>query len=97
MFELFDSETLADFCRVANDIFDYIWNHYADSNSGRYSDFLREILVVGLEMEGLWDEINTTEAFESTCAGLYFGGDCGGETQGVLQATISGLKIASVI
>ena len=97
VFELFDSETLKEFCCVANNIFDYIWNHYVDSNSRTYSDFLREILVVGLEMEGLWDEIITSKAFESTCAGLYFGGDCGGETQGVLQATISGLKIASVL
>lgn len=97
VFELFDRETLREFCCVANDIFVYIWNHYTDSNSKTYSEFLREILVVGLEMEGLWDEINTSETFESACDGLYFGGDCGGETQGVLQATISGLKIASVL
>ena len=29
--------------------------------------------------------------------GLYVGGDCGGETQGILQATMMGIKIAESV
>ena len=60
-------------------------------------EILSKVNVVGLEMEGLWDHIITDENFMTNIGGLYVGGDCGGEVQGLLQATMIGIKIAEAI
>lgn len=96
VFKLFNGEELHDFCNVAESIFKYIWNQDIES-IGQYSNFLEKILVVGLEMEGLWDKVNIMSDFQSLQKGIFFGGDCGGETQGILQAVISGLKISESV
>lgn len=81
------------FCYVAEEIFHYI---LADTDIV-YEDFLKEVKVIALEMEGLWDKVETNNRFETSCKGIYIGGDCGGETQGILQATMMGIKIADSI
>lgn len=95
VYKLFSQNELKDFCAIAEEIFKYIWNDTKKTKS--FEDFLGEILVIGLEMEGLWSRVEVNAQFESTVKGLYFGGDCAGRTQGILQATISGLEIAKSI
>lgn len=82
-----------EFCHVAEIIFSYI---------SRISDVsVEEIVsttnVIGLELEGLWKHIITNKDFMTVVEGVYVGGDCGGETQGILQATMVGLKIGESI
>lgn len=83
-------ETLNEYCDVAQEIFDYI----AERNSITIEELVSRVNVVGLELEGLWDHIITDEKFMTNIEGLYFGGDCSGEAQGILQATMMGIKIS---
>lgn len=83
-------ENLNEYCDVAQEIFRYI----ADINGISIEELLSEVNVVGLELEGLWDHIITDEKFMTNIEGLYFGGDCSGEAQGILQATMMGIKIS---
>ena len=89
-------ETIADkdeYCTVAEKILSYI----ANKNNMSLENLLSRVTVIGLELEGLWDRIETDERFMTRTSGLYVGGDCGGETQGILQATMMGIKIAEAI
>lgn len=92
VYKLFEDE-LQSFCSVAEEIFNYI----IEGTGIQYEEFIKEINVIALEMEGLWDKIETDDCFETSCKGIYAGGDCGGETQGILQASINGIKIATSI
>lgn len=96
VYKLFQPDELKEYCLIAEEIFRYIWSNTSKEKS--YEEFLNEILVIGLEMEGLWNKVEVNSQLESNSVqGLYFGGDCAGGTQGILQATISGLKIAEAI
>ena len=86
-------EGVDDYCYVAQEIFGYL----ANINGICIDELLPKVNVVGLELEGLWDKIITDENFMTSMEGLYIGGDCGGETQGILQATMMGIKIAEAI
>lgn len=86
-------EGLNDYCDVAQEIFNYL----ANFNGILIDEMLSQVNVVGLELEGLWNKIITDENFMTSMEGLYVGGDCGGETQGILQATMMGIKIAEAI
>lgn len=86
-------EDLNEYCDVAQEIFSYI----AYENNISLEELLLNINVVGLELEGLWDRIITDENFMTNVEGLYVGGDCGGETQGILQATMMGIRISEAI
>lgn len=56
------------------------------------------IAVIGLELEGLWDEIEmNNNSFESSLKGLYVIGDTAGIAQGILQASVSGAAAAEEI
>ena len=94
VYKLFN--TFADkdeFCIVAERILSFI----ANKNNISLEDILLRVTVIGLELEGLWDRIETDKKFMTRTSGLYVGGDCGGETQGILQATMMGIKIAEAI
>lgn len=86
-------ETVDAFCCVAEEIFHYI----LEGNDVDYEEFLQQVKVIALELEGLWEKVETNDDFETTCKNLYIGGDCGGETQGIMQATMMGIKIADAI
>lgn len=86
-------EGLNDYCDVAQEIFGYL----ANINGIFIEEILSKVNVVGLEIEGLWDKIITDENFMTSIEGLYVGGDCVGEAQGILQATMMGIKIAEAI
>jgi len=92
VYKLFSGDLKA-YCNVAEEIFRYI----ADINNICIEDIVRCTNVVGLELEGLWDQIITDENFMTSVENLYIGGDCGGETQGILQATMIGIKIAEAV
>jgi len=53
--------------------------------------------VIGLELEGLWDELDVAASMETSVPGLYACGDCAGIAQGILQAAVSGLAAAADI
>lgn len=84
---------LQQYCDVAREIFEYI----AHRNNVDIEVILSQVNVVGLEIEGMWDKVITDDNFMTNIENLYFGGDCGGETQGILQATMMGIKIGEVI
>lgn len=86
-------EDLNGYCDVVQEIFAYL----ADINGIFLEELLSKVNVVGLELEGLWDKVITDENFMTSVEGLYIGGDCGGETQGILQATMMGIKIAEAV
>ncbi|WTW98247.1 FAD-dependent oxidoreductase [Streptomycetaceae bacterium NBC_01309] len=54
----------------------------------------RQVAVIGLELENLWDELALTEGMETSLPGLYAAGDCTGLAQGILQAAVAGLAAA---
>ncbi len=83
-------ENLNEYCNVAQEILEYI----ADINGISIEKLLSKVNVIGLELEGLWDKIITDENFMTSIEGLYIGGDCGGEAQGILQATMMGIRIS---
>lgn len=84
---------LEEYCNVAEKIFKYI----AFIENVSIEEIEGNINVVGLELEGLWNRVETKDFFQTNIDGLYVGGDCGGETQGILQATIMGMVIAEGI
>lgn len=96
VFELFGEAEHAAFCKVCDSLFRYIYDHSGEKEI-MYSEFLHEINVIGLEIEGMWNHIITNNEFETSSDGIYVGGDCTGESQGILQAIISGIAIADSI
>lgn len=54
----------------------------------------RQVGVIGLELENLWDELTLTDGMETSLPGLYAAGDCTGLAQGILQAAVAGLAAA---
>lgn len=50
--------------------------------------------VMGLELESLWDELDLSNAMQTSLPGLYAAGDCTGLAQGILQAAVGGLAAA---
>ncbi len=84
---------LDEYCKVAQEILSYI----AHRQNIKEDLLFMQVNVIGLEIEGMWDTIITDENFMTSIKNLYIGGDCGGETQGILQATMMGIKIAEVV
>ena len=84
---------LTHYCEVAEAFFEFI----ADAAGVTMEEIVMNTNVVGLELEGLWDCISTDSFFMTSTNGLFVGGDCGGETQGILQATMMGIRIAEGI
>lgn len=62
--------------------------------SGRQAldpDLLGQVVVAGLELEGLWDELQVSPTMETSLPGLFACGDCAGLAQGILQAAVGGV------
>lgn len=55
---------------------------------------LSQISVLGLELEGVWDEIDLNQNMETNIPNLYITGDSSGLAQGIFQAAISGIAAA---
>ncbi|WP_331765114.1 FAD-dependent monooxygenase [Nocardia sp. NBC_01388] len=56
-----------------------------------------QVAVIGLELENTWDELIVSPSLETSAAGLYAVGDCGGLAQGIVQASVGGLAAAEAI
>ncbi|MDT3399832.1 FAD-dependent oxidoreductase [Streptomyces sp. B1866] len=54
----------------------------------------RQVGVIGLELENLWDELVLSDGMETSLPGLYAAGDCTGLAQGILQAAVAGVAAA---
>ncbi len=86
-------EELADYCIVTEKVFDII-SQYAKCS---IEAIISNTRVIGLELEGLWDKIETDDHFKIEGRNIYIGGDCGGESQGIMQASMGGIRIAEGI
>ncbi len=53
---------------------------------------LAESIVVGPELEFLWDEIEIDADGQTSIAGLYVLGDAAGLAQGIIQAMMMGIR-----
>lgn len=60
-------------------------------------DLLDEILVIGLELEFLWNQVSIDECCETPREGIFVTGDAAGLAQGVIQAMMMGLQASSRI
>lgn len=89
VYRLFQGD-LKEYCTVAEQIFTYLANVQGIS----LEEFISNVNVVGLELEGLWDKIVTDANFMTNVEGLHVVGDCGGEAQGIIQAMMMGIKVA---
>jgi len=58
------------------------------------SDLLDEILVIGLELEFLWNQISIDLYCETPRRGIFVIGDSAGLAQGIIQAMMMGLQAA---
>jgi hypothetical protein len=59
--------------------------------SGPVSALADEVLVVGLELEFLWNQVHIDSHAETPRPGLFVVGDAAGLAQGIIQAMILGL------
>jgi uncharacterized FAD-dependent dehydrogenase len=95
VYELFpkrDHATIVqNFCQLMGPIL-----RIAGSDS-KVSDLLDEILVIGLELEFLWNQIAINEHCETPQRGIFVIGDSAGLAQGVIQAMMMGLQAARCI
>lgn len=92
VYKLLLGETKA-FCTVAEKVLEFI----ANSANVSLNTIENSTNVIGLELEGLWNKIYTDTYCMTSIQNLYVGGDCGGEVQGILQATMEGIRIAENI
>ena len=61
------------------------------SPGGRLGENARQVGVIGLELESMWDELVLSPTMRTSVPDLYACGDCAGIAQGILQAAVSGL------
>lgn len=58
---------------------------------------LDQIIVLGIELESIWNELQLSPKMETSIKNLYAIGDCTGIAQGILQASIGGVIAANGI
>lgn len=74
---------------------DLMFRLTGDELSDRH--YLAHVAVMGLELEGLWDQVAVSTGMESSVPGLFTVGDCAGLAQGILQSAVAGLAAADEI
>lgn len=93
---LFGDAEHAGFCQAVERYMEAVLGHH---NAGS-PEALDEMLVVALELEGLWDVLEVDMHLESSHPGLFVTGDALGIAQGILQAMATGIaagrRIASL-
>jgi len=68
------------------------------SNTGKnINEIIDEIIVVGPELEFLWNKIHTDTYGETSKQGIFVAGDTAGIAQGIIQAMMMGLRVAERI
>ncbi len=69
-------------------------------NSGsnkKVVDIIDEVIVIGLELEFLWNKINIDTYGETSKSGIFVVGDTAGIAQGIIQAMMMGLRASDRI
>ena len=57
-------------------------------------EITERVVVAGLVLEGIWDEVVIDRDMKSSLPSLYVVGDCAGRAQGIMQAAVSGMLAA---
>lgn len=91
IWKLFEDDLHDRYCFISDKILRWLFSY---SNNKNYFDFIRTVNVIGLEIEGIWDKIETEDNLMTSIPGLYVAGDCAGLSQGIVQAMISGVNVA---
>lgn len=89
---LFADEVHASFCSTFERFTDLTLHDCPDPELVR-----RRTLVLGLELEGMWDTVHTDINLQTSKNGIYAAGDASGLAQGILQAMASGVVVAEAL
>lgn len=87
---LFKSEEHQGFCQAVERYMKEVLGHTTDVPPA----LLDDILVIALELEGLWDVMDVDMHLETSSPGLFVTGDAAGIAQGILQAMATGIVAA---
>lgn len=60
-------------------------------------DIAAEVIVVGLEVEFMWDRVEVDAGFQTSVSNLHVVGDAAGVAQGVIQAMMTGMAAGEAI
>ena len=74
--------------------FEQFWQAVARGEDGTVPDPDENVLVIGLELESLWDVLELTPHMETSKQNLFVVGDSSGIAQGILQAATGGISAA---
>ena len=95
VWEIFECDFHKQYCAVADEIL--YWIILESNIQVDYETFTKNVNVIALEIEGIWDKIEINSNFMSSVPNLYVAGDCAGLSQGIIQAMISGIAVARSI
>lgn len=95
VWRLFDNEFHKKYCAVADKILKWIFLEAGNEND--FEEFTKKVNIIALEIEGIWDKIETNNDLMSSIPNLYVAGDCAGLSQGIIQAMISGVAVAKAV
>jgi uncharacterized FAD-dependent dehydrogenase/SAM-dependent methyltransferase len=87
---LFKMEEHQGFCQAVERYMNEVLGH----TSGVPQALIDDILVIALELEGLWDVMDVDMHLETSSPGLFVTGDAAGIAQGILQAMATGIVAA---
>lgn len=92
---LFTEKEHSYFCEIFENIFQWLYSLSSLPKDLQYQNkVLDHILVIGIEIEDLWDRIILTPDMETSVKNIYVAGDATGVAQGILQAMVSGVAAA---
>lgn len=87
---LFQAEAHQGFCQAVERYMQEVLGH----TTGVPQALLDDMLVIALELEGLWDVMEVDMHLETSRPGLFVTGDAAGIAQGILQAMTTGIVAA---
>jgi uncharacterized FAD-dependent dehydrogenase len=73
--------------------FEDLLRRFTPDPSSSEPERLARVAVAGLELEGLWDEMDLTSSMETSLPDLFACGDASGLAQGILQAAVGGVAV----
>lgn len=91
LYELFDEHNHTSIVESFNRVMIPILKLAGEKKS--VSDLLDEVLVLGLEIEFLWNQVGIDSYGETFHKGLFVIGDAAGIAQGIIQAMMMGLQV----
>lgn len=92
---LFTEKEHSYFCEIFENIFQWLYSLSSLPKDLQYQNkILDYMLVIGIEIEDMWDRIILTPNMETSVKNIYVAGDATGVAQGILQAMVSGVAAA---